>query len=115
MTKLNHIHVTTSMHSSYKPWGNSDKQGVTVNCERERWTLHIDTTEGPDNLELARIHLRCANKSWTGTIQDFMAIANYAENALCKLSYINETEFNQMAEWPEVNELNQLLSHFSLK
>ncbi len=116
MNTLNHINVTTRKHSSYTPLGARDCNGVTVNCERERWTLHVDATDGGSNRELTRIkilmHGDSSSRSWSGTIQDLAAIEVFARNAIAELKAHRET-----AAWEgpddSIYELESLLSHFT--
>ena len=106
---LNHIHITTRHHSSYKPLGDFDRNGVTINCEKEGWTLHIDTTDGGDNRELARIKFLRGNRVWEGSITDLMCMSNYALNSLNLLCKLNQ----QGTE--ETEELKALLSSFKIE
>lgn len=94
----------------------TDECSMIVN-NKEKWSLaaYTHVINAPNQLlESANLNVLFKDGGWSGTIQDFMAIKTYADNALKAFEYYEEiaNEDERNCYLDEIAELRQLLSHF---
>lgn len=114
------ILITPDAYSNVGPLTKTilSAERTSIASTSEKWMLNIETQKDGSDRELTELEFKLPNgKTWTGTIQDFMAIFAHTRNAIALLENRHNTLIYEASEDKEeitllsdvITELNDFL------